>query len=444
MSKALPSLLGSTYYSGNSQPFTIYNKGFKVGNNLDFEGNIAVTQATMERLNEVGSGGVFLMIPSSVANTFIPTPVFTPVLNEETTKMLSQVISARALGANQVLLDKVTKNYGINIGTSSRNLKEFLENYIYFTTEEDVQKTEGTGKVKWHFDTKTSTITVNLSNGSKPISIALNAAQKNPTEFAEKMTRLEEALGKTKQSIKLSKINSTDPFYKAVLDQDGNVDFLQTTYNQFLSENILTDLIELESANGVPVYTTQPVIAIEQIVSKPAENNAEIKENFAEINLDDFAIDNFHLNNLDDVIPTEEDLSIGVNSLNISNKAKQQLITYKKYIKLENWISNQIKLLKEDRDHNIKRISEAFRGDTTHIKYIPEDIKLLAKEFFSSTFDRETGETLYTKFEDWQNKEKNLKAYPRTGTILDFFDSDFVYNPFNEENEVVANELESV
>lgn len=333
MSESLPSLLTSDYYGGNAQPFTIYNKGFKVGNNVDFAGEIAASQATIERLNEVGTGGVFLMIPSSKPNVFIPTPISTPILSTATSKMLSQVISARSLGDNQELLDKITKNFGVTIGNSSRNLKEFLENYVYFTTQEDVEKTEGTGKVKWYFDTKTSTITFNLSNGSKPVSIALNAAQKNPTEFNERMKLLEETLTKTKQSVKLSKINSTEPFYNAVLDQDGNVDFVQTTYNKYLADNILTDLIELKSANDVPVYTTQPVITIAQIVSKSAEINGEIKEDFAEINLDDFTIDNFHLNNLEDIIPTGEELSIGVEqSSKIKEYAYDFLVKDEEYV----------------------------------------------------------------------------------------------------------------
>lgn len=121
----------------------------------------------------------------------------------------------------------------------------------------------------------------------------------------------------------------------------------------------------------------------------------------------------------------------------LSEQSKNLLDKHIRYLELEKWLNNAISLASNYKqflgNRDVKRISEAFRGDTDYI-VVPDNIKKLAREFFTPTKDQETLESL-----TWNNKD-----YPRTGTILDFFDnySYHRYNPFVEENVEIAEELE--
>jgi hypothetical protein len=132
---------------------------------------------------------------------------------------------------------------------------------------------------------------------------------------------------------------------------------------------------------------------------------------------------------------------------------KNLLITYLEYNILYNWISNELK--KEPlaslgkshigKDKDIKELSMAFRKNSDlYKKEIPLYIKKLAGKFFSPTKDQDQESTVhYEALEYWEDKEKNITSYPRTGTIIDFMSaSDYYrYNPFVEENSDVAEDL---
>jgi len=147
---------------------------------------------------------------------------------------------------------------------------------------------------------------------------------------------------------------------------------------------------------------------------------------------------NWLYNNLPSEQQTDNNVSFSPieNTNLLSTQAKNLLNTHIKYLKLEAWISDAQKTIASNgtnKDLILRRISEAFRGNINHV-VVPEEIKQFAKELFTPTRDKETMEIL-----TWADK-----TYPRTGTILDFFDnfSYYRYNPFVEENEDISNELQ--
>jgi len=273
ISESLKNLINSKdFYSGNIKPFAIYNKGFKVGLNKEFSGNINLTEESLDKLSNK-TGGVFIMVPSSKNGIFIPAPVKTPLLTSSIVKLVDESIMAYAYKNQNQFVKDVNKYYSHNIINSSNNLKEFLSEFIYFMDINEVNKTHGDKALRIGFDTKKSEILINTGNGKKPIKLALNTATSNPTEFNSRLELLKNVLPKARLSVKLSRLNSDNDFYEPILSDDGSISFNQTTYNNFLSANINTDLTELKTSNGKYVYTVQPVINIEQIKGEVVEPN---------------------------------------------------------------------------------------------------------------------------------------------------------------------------
>jgi len=142
---------------------------------------------------------------------------------------------------------------------------------------------------------------------------------------------------------------------------------------------------------------------------------------------------------------------------NISGPTKNLLDTYIRYNILSEWINNILDtpalkdLVKNNpgKNKDYKELALAFRGKSDIIKNIPDEIKILAGEFFAPTRDaeQELGATShYEELKNWEISSKNPTNYPRTGTILDFEDAFDLkeYNPFVEENEKEGNELEAL
>lgn len=258
MSEALPSLLESQYFGNTVQPFTIFNNAFLINKSTEFGANIAISEESRLALLESGNGGVFLMIPSSNDNTFIPTPVAAPLLNKAIVEMAVQATIDYKGNPESKLLKDIAFNYGTNIN-SNQSLKDFLSTFIYFTDSTSVLEEYSDRRPRIAFDTLNSLIYVNFANGTPVKKILLN--KKEGLEKAIGNT-LREALADKKLSIKLANINSKDAFSIPEVTGTREVTFKESTYNEFLFDEVLTNLRELTSENNVPIYTTQPVIGI--------------------------------------------------------------------------------------------------------------------------------------------------------------------------------------
>jgi len=94
--------------------------------------------------------------------------------------------------------------------------------------------------------------------------------------------------------------------------------------------------------------------------------------------------------------------------------------------KLADWLNSQKESKKNlsDRDGGLKGVSIYIRENFDEI---PNEIQQLLRENLTTTTDRETGQTF-----NWLNK----KDYPRTGTLLDFFDNLDALEDFIKENEL--------
>jgi len=273
VSEIMPRYITSKYFAGTVQPFTIFNKDFLINPDTSFGGMIAVTEETMEFLKEKGSGSVFMMIPTAVPGVFIPTPASTPYLSDNISTLLVDTIVASVTGSNPELLRKIADNYGISIDSRTK-LKDFLSEYVYFTSVDKINVTSGDGRVRIAFDTKTSTILINNGDGRVADKITLNTAKSNPEQFNTKIAKFKQSLLNTKLSVRLSKINSIDNFSVPVVAENGDINFEDSTYNKFLADNIKTDLVEIVTKNDIPVYVIQPVITMQQsgeTAEKPVE-----------------------------------------------------------------------------------------------------------------------------------------------------------------------------
>jgi len=273
VSEIMPRYITSKYFAGTVQPFTIFNKDFLINPDTSFGGMIAVTEETMEFLKEKGSGSVFMMIPTAVPGVFIPTPASTPYLSDNISTLLVDTIVASVTGSNPELLRKIADNYGISIDSRTK-LKDFLSEYVYFTSVDKINVTSGDGRVRIAFDTKTSTILINNGDGRVADKITLNTAKSNPEQFNTKIAKFKQSLLNTKLSVRLSKINSIDNFSVPLVAENGDINFEDSTYNKFLADNIKTDLVEIVTKNDIPVYVIQPVITMQQsgeTAEKPVE-----------------------------------------------------------------------------------------------------------------------------------------------------------------------------
>ena len=283
VSEIMPNYISSKFFSGVIQPFTIFNKGFLVSNNTEFGGQIAVSEDTMEMLKAVGTGSVMMMIPTAKAGVFIPTPVAVPLVPSNVATAMTDVISAVAFNDNPALLEKIRYNYGINIA-SRKELKEFLDKFIYFSSVDKVNKTTGDGRVRIAFDTQNSTFLVNNGDGKAVYKVALNIAGTRPEELEASINKLKASLLNSKMSVKLNQINSTESFSVPVIAENSDVNFEESTYNKFLADNIQTDLVELISAKGNPVYVVQPVVTLQEAptIEKP-ETTVTIEEEIIDL-----------------------------------------------------------------------------------------------------------------------------------------------------------------
>ena len=54
-------------------------------------------------------------------------------------------------------------------------------------------------------------------------------------------------------------INSQDKFFIPRVTKDGTLDFTESTFNEYLTDNLLTDVLEKNTDEGEAVYAVQPV-----------------------------------------------------------------------------------------------------------------------------------------------------------------------------------------
>lgn len=261
IAERLPSLLNDPRFVGTIAPFAIFNKEFQIRPKTPFGGNVAINKETLERLNESGVGALFMMIPSANAGTFIPVPVNMVDIPSNVSTMLVDLLDSFLFDSNMEFAKTVGNEYGKTIN-STKDIKALFENFVYFYPYDEVIKINGNGITRLAFDINKSEIVINRGNGKAPVRILLNTKDSNPQVLEMRLEDLRNALTTTRLSVKLANINGIDTFSVPVVAEDRSISFEEKSYNEFLADNITTDIRELITKNDNPVYTIQPVIEI--------------------------------------------------------------------------------------------------------------------------------------------------------------------------------------
>lgn len=261
ITERLPSLLNDPRFAGSIAPFAIFNKEFQIRPKTPFNGNIAINKETLEELNQSGVGALFMMIPSASAGTFIPVPVNMVNTPSNVSTMLVDLLDSFLFDPNMQFAKTVGNEYGKTVN-STKDIKALFENFVYFYPYDEVIKINGNGITRLAFDINKSEIVINRGNGKAPVRILFNTKTSNPQVLEMRLEDLRNALTTTRLSVKLANINGIDTFSVPVVAEDGSISFEEKPYNEFLADNITTDIRELITKNDNPVYTIQPVIEI--------------------------------------------------------------------------------------------------------------------------------------------------------------------------------------
>ena len=210
----------------------------------------------------------------------------------------------------------------------------------------------------------------------------------------------EKELGLNKN--KISKINIFEKFIQTVINYLAKFEFFGTKNRSFNTQSVA------EAVRVSVLNNAKQIRGYENKILKSAEQNVGyIKPGVQEL------------------FESNQSLANAVyESLGFNKQGEVQRLTDMKI--LANWINKQKTLRKglSDRDDGLKGVSIYIRDS---FKEIPKNIQNLLKENLTTTFDRETGQNW-----NWLNKED----YPRTGTLLDFFDNLDALEDFVKENEL--------
>ena len=261
VSKALPNLTKAPYFNKRGiKPFVIFNKGFRTSPDTLFEGNIALSEDYKKNVEAKGTGGLFMMIPSAKEGIFIPTPVSIPTVTPETAKALTTIIGDYKLNPESPSLTEAGKQTGINIKTN-KALKDFLSGYVYISKQSPTGYNDSIPRII--FDTEKSEIILHKGREDKKNTVIQLNNLKNltPQVLQSTLQELESFITKNKITVKHSLLNSSDTL-SIPQTIDGKITYKETTLQDYLADNIQTNLRELVTENGTPVYATQPVVYI--------------------------------------------------------------------------------------------------------------------------------------------------------------------------------------
>jgi len=287
---ALPNILNLDIWGQDTQPFTIYNKGFRVQGDRLFDGDLAISDEYESRLQEGNmTGTVFVMIPTSNGK-FIPTPA---TIGKITPGMVDAIMAAIDLRTQfSQLEDEATKEakaraQELNSKTGGRDimttsgLRDFISEYVFMPSL-DFKPSAGRPTIR--IDADKSNIIVDYNN--KSVTISLN--NKDPKSkfninYPGNKELLQEVLHRSNFSVKLSRINTGDPINILTYDK-AKGEFQDSTqpYNEHVKNLVNTNLREKTAPNGKPVYTIHSVMAIDKSTEVKQEETETIAEPIVE------------------------------------------------------------------------------------------------------------------------------------------------------------------
>lgn len=261
INEALPKFAESDYFEGDYQPLAIWSGSeFVIGTNRVFPREaIAISDESWEELttnrNNRYNGGVFILVPTAVRGQYLPSPVNIPAIDSNIVDSIIFAINAN-INKDTETSTKIFNNTGID--TSTRNgLRQFMSQYIYLSSAEAKGISRGVPRIV--FSVADSRIEV-WNRGEQILLIDLNYAK----DRKEKLEELKGYLALQRMTVKNENINSTKDFGipSVKTNEEGKqyIDFETTTFNKYALDRLTTDLVELNTIDGTPVYVVQPTI----------------------------------------------------------------------------------------------------------------------------------------------------------------------------------------
>ena len=262
--EALPSLKNHPYFksTGITSPIVIYSGGnfWYSDNNSVAEQHLATSDKFKENLID---GSVLLLIPTSINNKFIPTPVWVDRISEKDANFIT---------------DDIKKILASESKGRTGHIRNTLQDFIFLTSLEDFNTT-GNKVPKIYVDVQNSIIKYKGTsieegiNSTTPKEIKLN----DKNSINQKLIEFNQFLQLNKLSIKRSKLNDLTVTMSAV-KTEGNKE--NTPYLEHIMDRIKTPLIEWKDSLGNAVYTIHSVV--EYDINK-AEEKKEYKAEKVEV-----------------------------------------------------------------------------------------------------------------------------------------------------------------